>query len=76
MKDFPRLVSQGYPNWKDALSKIKIHKESSVQLAILNKIGQPLLFECYMGIIAKGPFAQHVIGILRHVNNIVDSAPR
>jgi hypothetical protein len=63
MKEFPRLVVQGYLDWEEALSKVKTLKGSSARLAILDKGGHPKLFECYMGTISKGPFAHNALGI-------------
>ncbi len=64
MKEFPRLTVRGYPEWEEALSKIKTLKECSLRLSILNRSNQPRPFECYLGLIGKGPFTQHLIGIL------------
>lgn len=64
MKEFPRLVVRGYPEWEEALGKIKFIKECSLRLSILNRSNQPRPVDCYMGLIVKGPFGQHVIGIL------------
>ena len=64
MKEFPRLVVRGYPEWGEALGKIKAMKEFSLKLAVLNRSNQPQSVDCYMGLIGKGPFAHHVVGIL------------
>ena len=63
VKEFPRLVVRGYPEWGETLRNVKMKRESRLQLAILNKSGQPVGFECYLGMITRGPFANHVIGI-------------
>ena len=68
MKEFPRLVARGYQDWEEALSKIKMTKECSTKLFLLNKVGEVRPFDCYMGMITKGPFAQNVIGILSSPN--------
>ncbi|MFC2049497.1 hypothetical protein ACFLR2_02340 [Chlamydiota bacterium] len=64
MKEFPRLVARGYPEWEEAMGKIKVVKEYALRLSILNRSNQPRPVDCYMGLIGKGPFGQHVIGIL------------
>ncbi len=64
MKEFPRLVVRGYLEWGEALGKIKAMKEFSLKLSIINRANQPQAVDCYMGLIGKGPFAHHVIGIL------------
>ena len=68
MKEFPRLVIRGYPEWGEALGKIKAMKEFSLKLSVLNRANQPLAIDCYMGLIGKGPFAHHVVGILSSNN--------
>lgn len=65
MKEFPHLVTKGYPEWVEALSKIKGMRESQCRLLILTKEGRQKQFECYMGIVSKGPFSNHVIGLLK-----------
>jgi UPF0242 C-terminal PAS-like domain/Uncharacterised protein family (UPF0242) N-terminus len=64
MKEFPKLVIKGYPEWQEALGKIKAMKECSLKLLLLSRSQQAKPVDCYMGLIMKGPFAQHVIGIL------------
>lgn len=64
MKEFPRLAVKGYFDWEEALLKTKMFKESATKLVIMDKAGHPKPFECYMGMISKGPFSQHVFGIL------------
>jgi len=70
MKEFSRLVPQGYLDWEEAVSKVKAIKECSMRLAILNKSGQLQSFECYMGMISKGPFIQHVIGMFIPIGSV------
>lgn len=64
MKEFPRLLNKHYHEWQEAIGKIKTVKECSIRVALLNKEHQPKPFECYLGMISKGPFTNHVIGIL------------
>jgi PAS domain-containing protein len=64
IKEFPRLVVRGYPEWEEAIGKIKVVKECVLRLSVLNRSNQPRPIDCYMGLIAKGPFTHHAIGIL------------
>ncbi len=65
MKEFPSLVARGYPEWEGAVAKMRTLKETALKLALINKNGQAKIFECYMGLIVKGPFSHHIIGILK-----------
>jgi hypothetical protein len=63
IKEFASLVANGYKEWNEALSKIKMVREAAVRLSIYQKSGASKIFDCYMNKVSKGPFAQHVIGI-------------
>ena len=64
MKDFPQLLTHGYTEWRQGLTKLPSLRETKLQIALRNKSGDELLFQCFLGLIAKGPFSHHVIGIL------------
>lgn len=64
MKDFRQLTVNGYTDWEETLRMVKRDREGRVRLSILSRSGHPSRFECYLGLIAKGPFANHVLGIL------------
>ncbi len=64
MKEFPRLVITGYPEWKKALTNIWQVSESKTHISIQGKTGERKEFICIMGMITKGPFTNHIIGIL------------
>jgi len=64
IKDFPRLVARGYHDWEEALKKIQAVKECRFELAMLNKSGKSVPLECLIGLMSKGPFMRHVLGIV------------
>jgi len=64
MKEFPRLVTDGYPEWKKALSRMSGSQECQTQMVLQCKSGEQKEFTCIMGLISKGPFTKHIIGIL------------
>jgi PAS domain-containing protein len=68
MKEFPRLVVQGYLDWEEALFKLKTAKECFTKLVIVNKTGELKPFECFMGVLSRGPFINHVLGLLNRSN--------
>jgi hypothetical protein len=61
--DFPQLITRGYAEWEASLQRVKMMNESAVQLHLLNKAGQCVQIEGYMGKIARGPFARHALGL-------------
>jgi len=63
MKDFPRLVTGGYPAWKEALSSAIAMKGGSSQVTLQSKAGKQIRFSCGMGGVSKGPFGSYVIGL-------------
>ena len=64
MKDFPHLVLKGFPEWQNALVETLSMKETQTGLTIQSKSGEQSHFNCQMGLVSKGPFVDHVIGIL------------
>ncbi len=64
MKEFPRLVVSGYEEWRGAIKSIGSTQGSQTQIAIQGKSGEKKEFACTMGRVSKGPFTNHVIGIL------------
>lgn len=64
MKDFEELVSQGYTDWRQAISEISKERQKRLQLVLKTKTGEQKPFDCYMGLITKGPFANYVIGMM------------
>lgn len=64
-KEFHRLVLSGFAEWKSALSKLPLARESELPLVIEDRMGKQRTFHCSMGMISKGPFGNHVIGLLK-----------
>lgn len=64
MKEFPRLVVAGYPEWRKTILRITPKQEQQLPLVIQSKLGEPKEFTCAMGLVTKGPFTNHIIGIL------------
>lgn len=64
MKEFPRLVVSGYREWKEALKNTVSAHECQTRISIQCKPGGQKEFVCVMGMISKGPFTNHIIGIL------------
>lgn len=62
MKEFRRLVVEGYAEWKAAISGIE--GECETKLAIECKAGEHKRFTCRMAKVSQGPFTNHVVGIL------------
>lgn len=63
MKEYHRLVVKGYPEWVELISKLQVLKMSSVKISIYHKTGEPKPIDCYLGMLFKGPFAHHVLGL-------------
>lgn len=63
MKDFPQLVVKGYREWKEAAAQLSSGSQKVLPLLLRHKLGQEVPVDCYMGLIAKGPFKNHVIGM-------------
>lgn len=63
IKEFRYLVTSGYSEWKDALKTLGPSQEAQTQIVIQGKSGEKKEFICVMGMVAKGPFTNHVIGI-------------
>lgn len=63
MKEFPQLVLMGYVAWKNAILKVRSAKESQARMIIKSKLGNEKSFHCLMGMISKGPFSNHAVGI-------------
>jgi len=64
MKDFHILIEMGASEWKKALEHVVSMKECQFNMSLQNKIGDELLFQCFLGYIAQGPFTSHLIGML------------
>lgn len=64
MKEFPQLVTNGYPEWKRLVLNMPQSKECQTLIEIESKSGESKQFICVMGWISKGPFHNHIIGIL------------
>ncbi len=64
MKEFAHLVCKGYPEWKSGLARLSSSRKQFTSLHILNRSGEARPFQCYMGVIAKGPFSGHILGLL------------
>ncbi len=64
MNAFPELVSSGYSDWKKATESVEGTREQKAKVVIQSKTGKNQKFTCLLGSISKGPFADHVIGIL------------
>ncbi|MCP5468930.1 MAG: hypothetical protein H7A36_00285 [Chlamydiales bacterium] len=64
VKDFPHLVKAGLRIWKEAIVKIKETGTKRVQLILLDKSGKEVRAECEMKLITKGPFINHVMGMI------------
>ncbi len=63
-QEFAHITIRGYQDWEEALSHMKQQKEWLSELTILNKAGHPRTFECLMGLLQKGPFTNHALGLL------------
>ena len=64
IQEFPRLITAGYSELKKGLMQIGHTQEVQTHLAIQDRSGEQKEFTCIMGLISKGPFTNHVIGIL------------
>lgn len=64
IKEFPRLVVSGYREWKEGVKNISSTHEFQTRIAIEGKSGERKEFLCVMGLVCKGPFTNHIIGIL------------
>jgi hypothetical protein len=63
VKEFPQLIKGGYDEWKKALIQIPEVKEGRLRLLIQSK-KEEILMNCLLGSISRGPFTNHLIGIL------------
>lgn len=64
IKEFPKLVTKGYAEWRKALANIAQTKQFRAQMVIQCKTGNQREMTCVMGLITKGPFINHIIGLL------------
>ncbi|MCC5831625.1 MAG: hypothetical protein JJU12_01085 [Chlamydiales bacterium] len=64
MKEFPRLVVSGYQEWKEGLKNIGPARECQTRIEIQGKTGERREFSCVMGVVSRGPFINHIMGIL------------
>ncbi|MCH9627745.1 MAG: hypothetical protein S4CHLAM2_13880 [Chlamydiales bacterium] len=64
MKEFSRIVASGYPEWKKALASAGQGQEGQAHVVFQTKSGEKKDLMCVMGLIAKGPFSNHIMGIL------------
>ncbi|MEZ5315211.1 MAG: hypothetical protein R3E91_03245 [Chlamydiales bacterium] len=63
MKDFSHLVISGYRDWKRVVENITTMDESQTRIVIAEKSGKSKELTSVMGIVKKGPFRNHIIGI-------------
>ncbi|MBS0624044.1 MAG: hypothetical protein JSS62_05415 [Verrucomicrobia bacterium] len=64
IKDFHQLVVKGYREWKEAIGQLEEGQQRVLPLQMRHKMGQEVAVDCYMGLVAKGPFARYIIGML------------
>lgn len=64
MKEFPNLVVEGQKQWDQALLEVAKGGKKQLSLVLKTKQGDARCFECYMGVITKGPFVNYVIGMM------------
>ncbi|NGX60708.1 MAG: hypothetical protein K940chlam9_00175 [Chlamydiae bacterium] len=64
LKDFPHLVLSGFPEWKQTLDQVDRGREGRSSLILKTRSGASKKLHCHMGLITKGPFNNHILGIL------------
>lgn len=64
VKDFHNLIHKGKREWKQSLENLKHSPESQSRLLFQTKSGKERLVHCHLGVVPKGAFANHVIGVL------------
>lgn len=61
---FQELQSDGGDAWKQSVSQLSFKNETQATLWITSKSGQPISFNCQMGLIPTGSFRHYVLGVL------------
>lgn len=64
IKEFPHFIVDGYSDWKRAIEAMLEEREKSLNLLMKTKTGEEIPFQCLLGTIQEGPFANHIIGLL------------
>lgn len=64
VQNFYEIAQESDQEWKKGLSQLAGTPESRVRLVMRTKAGQNLLVHCHLGMIPRGLFRNHVIGIL------------
>ena len=63
VKEFPRLLVKGKSEWGKQFANIGHSKKSSLKIMVYTKSGESKPLDCALGLIVKGPFANHVMGL-------------
>lgn len=64
VQNFQEIAKEGDLEWKKGLSQLSTLPESRMRLMMKTKTGQNLLVHCHLGVIPRGIFRNHVIGVL------------
>jgi PAS domain-containing protein len=64
VQNFQEIIYEGDQEWKKGISQLATFPESRVRLLLKTKSSQNLLVHCHLGIIPRGTFRNHIIGIL------------
>lgn len=64
VQNFQEIIQEGDQEWKKGISQLATSSESRVRLLLKTKTNQNLLVHCHLGIIPRGTFRNHIIGVL------------
>lgn len=61
---FSDIIQEGAKDWNNGLSQLSSDKETKVRMLMKTKSGQNLLVHCHLGMIPRGIFRNHIVGVL------------
>ena len=64
VQNFQEIIQEGNQEWRKGISQLATTSESRVRLLLKTKSNQNLLVHCHLGIIPRGTFRNHIIGVL------------
>lgn len=67
IQNFTDLMQVGMEEWKKGLNQLSYKNEAKALFPLKTRSGQEILVNCLLGIIAAGPFRQHVIGVMQRM---------
>ena len=64
VQNFQEIIQEGDQEWRKGIGQLGTTSESRVRLLLKTKANQNLLVHCHLGIIPRGTFRNHIIGVL------------